>query len=212
MSQTSPKNNHGGNLMHQKPIHQVRADYDETTIVVYQAYRPEIADAAVAAQRFVEPFSMNRMTWIKPSFLWMMERCNWARKPGQERVLAVRITREEWETALSQAVLTSYERGVYVDREDWQRQIKHARVNVQWDPERTLSGASLDIRAIQVGLSRHVVPDYVEKWTTEIRDMTPQVRRIAELVKEGRRDRAAEMLPKERPYDLPAEIARRLYR
>ena len=87
-------------------LHEIRADYDRSTIVVYQAYSPAIADPAVAAQRFVEPFSLHRMTWIKPSFLWMMERSNWARKPGQERVLAVRITREGWETALSQAVLT----------------------------------------------------------------------------------------------------------
>jgi hypothetical protein len=38
--------------------------------VVYPAF----AEAAVAAQRFVNPFSLSRMTWIKPSFLWMMHR------------------------------------------------------------------------------------------------------------------------------------------
>ncbi|MEY9863117.1 hypothetical protein ABH935_008766 [Catenulispora sp. GAS73] len=194
------------------PLHQVRADYDRDTIVVYQAYRAEIAEPAVRAQRFVEPFSLNRMTWVKPSFLWMMGRSNWARKPGQEHVLAVRITREGWETALSQAVLTGYERGVYADRADWERQMKHATVHVQWDPERTLAGAVLDARAIQVGLSRHVIADYVNSWTTEIRDITPTVRKMADLLKEGRKDRAAQHLPKERPYELPPHIARRLYR
>jgi hypothetical protein len=194
------------------PLYQIRADYDRSTIVVYQAYRPEIAEAAVHAQRFVEPFSMQRMTWIKPSFLWMMERSNWARKPGQERVLAVRITREGWETALSQAVLTGYKPGVYADRADWERQIKGARVNVQWDPERTLGGGVLDARSIQVGLSRHIIAEYVDTWTTEIRDITPTVRKMADLLKEGRRDRAAQHLPKERPYEVPPHIARRLYR
>jgi hypothetical protein len=194
------------------PLYQVRADYDRTTIVVYQAYRAEIADAAVRAQRFVEPFSLNRMTWIKPSFLWMMGRCGWARKPGQERVLAVRITREGWETALSNAVLTSYKPGMYADRADWQRQLKQGSVRVQWDPERTLAGAELDARSIQVGLSRHIVADYVDTWTVGIRDLTPTVRKMADLIKEGRRDRAAELLPKERPYELPPHIARRLYR
>jgi hypothetical protein len=194
------------------PLHQVRADYDRTTIVVYQAYRAEIADAAVRAQRFVEPFSLHRMTWIKPSFLWMMGRSNWARKPGQEHVLAVRITREGWETALSQAVLTSYKRGVYTDHADWERQMKHATVHVQWDPERTLAGGVLDARAIQVGLSRHIVADYVNEWTTEIRDITPTVRKMADHLKEGRKDRAAQLLPRERPYELPPQIAERLYR
>ncbi|APA98970.1 RNA helicase [Nocardia seriolae] len=72
---------------------EIRADYDRDTIVVYQAYAPAIAEAAVAAQRFVPPFSTNRMTWIKPSFRWLMQRSGWGRKSGQERILAVRITR-----------------------------------------------------------------------------------------------------------------------
>jgi len=45
---------------------EIRADYNAATIVVYQAYRKEIALAALAAGRFVSPFSLNRMTWIKP--------------------------------------------------------------------------------------------------------------------------------------------------
>ena len=51
---------------------EIRSDYDRETIVVYQAYAPAIADAALAAGRFVPPFSFGRMTWIKPSFLWLM--------------------------------------------------------------------------------------------------------------------------------------------
>ena len=47
---------------------------------------------------------MERMTWIKPSFLWMMYRCGYARKEGQERVLAVRITREGFDWAVAHAV------------------------------------------------------------------------------------------------------------
>ncbi len=48
---------------------EIRADYDATSIVVYQAYREQIARPSLANQRFVPPFSLNRMTWIKPSFL-----------------------------------------------------------------------------------------------------------------------------------------------
>jgi hypothetical protein len=57
------------------PARQVRAVFDPETVIVYQAYRHAFADAALAAGTFVAPFSMNRMTWIKPSFLWMMYRC-----------------------------------------------------------------------------------------------------------------------------------------
>jgi uncharacterized protein DUF4291 len=46
---------------------EIRGVYDDATITVYQAYREEIARPAVAHGRFVSPFSLNRMTWIKPN-------------------------------------------------------------------------------------------------------------------------------------------------
>ena len=157
------------------PEYEIRADYDERTVVVYQAYRPEVALPAVQHNRFVPPFSLTRMTWIKPSFLWMMERSNWARKPGQEHVLAIRIARAGWEEALADAILSSYRPGVYRDEDDWRRQMDQAHVVVQWDPERSIHGASLPYKSIQVGLSRHIVQRYVEDWTVEIRDITSRV-------------------------------------
>jgi hypothetical protein len=69
---------------------QVRASFTDRSITVYQAYSPQIADAAVGAQTFVAPFKRERMTWIKPSFLWMMYRSGWATTPGQERILPAR--------------------------------------------------------------------------------------------------------------------------
>src|ERR1700730_2424162 len=117
--------------------YEIRADYDSKSIIVYQAYPKTIALPALQNQRFVPPFSLNRMTWIKPSFLWLMERSNWALKPGQQIILAVRISRQGWEEALAHAVLTAYDPRVYRDYEDWRAQFEHARVHVQWDPERT---------------------------------------------------------------------------
>jgi hypothetical protein len=116
------------------PQRQIRADHDARTIAVYQAYSPAIADPAVQAQQFVPPFSFRRMTWIKPSFLWLMHRSNWTRKSGQERILALRITREGWDEALRQAVLTTA----------GSTAMARATVHVQWDPERSLQGAALN--------------------------------------------------------------------
>lgn len=70
----------------------LRAAYDEHTLTVYQAYAPDLAGSAVAQQSLAGPaFKVERMTWIKPSFLWMMYRSGWATKPQQERVLALKI-------------------------------------------------------------------------------------------------------------------------
>lgn len=189
---------------------EIRADYDRTSIVVYQAYGTPIGRPAVEHGRFVPPFSRNRMTWIKPSFLWLMARSGWARKPGQEMVLAVRITRDGWEEALAQAVLTHADRRVHRDAAEWRAEFRRATVHVQWDPERTLDGRPQDRRSIQVGLSRHVIDRYADEWTVGIEDLTPLVRRIRALLDEGRTSRARDLLPPERAYPAGPEIAARI--
>jgi hypothetical protein len=50
-------------------LYEIRADYDKNTITLYQAYSRAIALPALEHQHFVSPFSLNRMTRIKPSFL-----------------------------------------------------------------------------------------------------------------------------------------------
>jgi hypothetical protein len=190
--------------------HEIRADFDRETIVIYQAYPPMIADAALGAQRFVPPFSLHRMTWIKPSFLWLMHRSNWGQKSGQEGVLAVRITREGWEEALSLAVPTSFEPSLFRSGQEWGEKFKGALVHLQWDPERSLRGAWLPCSSIQLGLSRHIIREYVEDWVVGIEDLTPRVRKIRDLLRGGQVEKARRHLPPERVYPVNAEIGRRL--
>ena len=128
--------------------HEIRADFDRDTLAIYQAYSPVIADAALEAGRFVPPFSFHRMTWIKPSFLWLMHRSNWGLKSAQERVLCVRVKRSGWEKALSLACLTSFVPGVFVNPDEWVEQFAVAQVHLQWDPERSLRGAGLQGQAV----------------------------------------------------------------
>lgn len=189
---------------------EIRADFDRETIVVYQAYCPTIADPAVAAGRFVEPFSWNRMTWIKPSFLWLMVRSNWGRKPKQERTLAIRITRAGWEAALGEAVLTSFQPLAHGSPEAWRAAFDRTHVHVQWDPERSLRGRKLEHRSIQVGVGRDRIRRFTDDWIVEIRDLSDLVRRIRRHLDTGDTKRARQLLPAERVYRLPAEMAGRL--
>lgn len=77
----------------------ILAQYDQDSIVVYQAFCPEIADYAVEHLRFVgcPCYNPNRMTWIKTNFLWMMFRSRWASKPRQERILAILLRRDRFD-------------------------------------------------------------------------------------------------------------------
>lgn len=193
-----------------RPFREVRAAFDDATVVVYQAYRPEIAQAALRAGTFVEPFSLNRMTWIKPSFLWMAYRSGWGRKEGQEHVLAVRITRDGFDSALANACLSAFEPEVHGTREAWRAQRDASPVRVQWDPERDLALRELPHRAVQIGLGPAVVRAYVGEWIVGIEDATSTMRSVAELAARGDTAGASELLPAEVPYPIAASTARRL--
>jgi hypothetical protein len=187
--------------------HQVRARFTADTVTVYQAYPPEIARAALAAGRFVPPFKRERMTWIKPSFRWMMYRCGWATKPGQERVLAVEITRSGFEWALTHSCLSSFDRDHHADRETWSRQLRASPVRVQWDPERSLRLAPLPHRSLQVGLSGEAVRRYVDEWLVTLTDVTPTAHAVRAALDAGDDQAAEALLPSERPYPLPPDVA-----
>ena len=65
-----------GIIMKKEEERNIYAVFDDKTIRVYQAYNNEIADEALKLGKFGSKFSLTRMTWIKPSFLWMMYRLN----------------------------------------------------------------------------------------------------------------------------------------
>ncbi|WP_031224963.1 DUF4291 domain-containing protein [Streptomyces roseochromogenus] len=194
----------------EEPQRRIRALHTHSTITVYQAYAPEIGLPAVRHGRFPAGWKRDRMTWIKPSFLWMMYRCGWGTKPGQETVLAVEITREGFEWAVRNACLSSYVRGLHPDRSAWQRELKRALARVQWDPERDLHLQPLPRRSLQLGLSGEAVRRYADEWTVSINDVTPLAREIHALVSGGDPHSAAQLLPQERDYPGTDELTTHL--
>ncbi len=192
------------------PYRQIRAEFNRDSVVVYQAYGKHIAVPAVAAGRFVLPFSWGRMTWIKPSFFWLMARSNWGQKTGQEHILAVRLKRTAWERALSLGVLTSFDPSVHADEPTWRSQFNAAVVHIQWDPERSIHGKKLEYRSIQVGLSRNIIREFTEDWVIDIKDYTPLTRRIRSLYMAGNKRKAKYQLPSERVYPIPGELGSQL--
>lgn len=187
-------------------MREIRANFDKESITVYQAYGEKIALPAIKNNKFESPFSFHRMTWIKPSFLWLMERSNWATRSNQEHILGIRIRRDFWEKALELGVLTDPDPKVYASGKQWQQQFDAAKVHIQWDPERTLRGAKLDIGSIQVGISRHLIEEYNNHWIIEITDYTPLTKKISGLKKLGKYKEAKRLLPAERVYNVPTEL------
>jgi hypothetical protein len=186
----------------------VRASFDEESIVVYQAFNPQIGNAAVAQQSFINTsFKQERMTWIKPSFLWMMYRSGWGRKADQEVVLGVRMKRSGFEWALRNAAIASFDRHVYADEQHWKDRLQHAPVRVQWDPEKSIHLQPLPYRSIQIGIAGIAVSHYINDWIISIENLSPLATEIHQLLRSGNDAAAQALLPIETQYPLPSEIA-----
>lgn len=180
------------------PAQQIRAVYDDKTIRVYQAYSDPIADSALEHGTFVSPpFKMSRMTWIKPSFLWMMYRSGWGKKDeGQKRILAIDITREGFEWALAHSC--SSHRDPTMSNEEWSEFKNNSPVRIQWDPERDLFLQPLEYRAIQIGLSNEAVELYAKEWIQKITEVTYLAKEIHQLVQSNQLEAAKKLLPIEK--------------
>lgn len=174
------------------------AFYDETTIRIYQAYSNKIANEVVQLGRFGDSFNMDRMTWIKPSFLWMMYRAGWGTKIGQERILAIDIKREGFNYIISNAVLSTYNRKIYSTHNEWKDKLKNSNVRCQWDPDKDIYGNSIGRRAIQLGIKGVMVNKYVDEWIENITDITEDVIKLREL--RDNKTLKLELLPKEKEY------------
>lgn len=186
------------------PSHQtmeIRAVYDDTSVRVYQAFRDEIAEEAVQLGTFGSHFGLNRMTWIKPSFLWMMYRSGWAEKPGQENVLAIDIKREAFDYLLENAVLSTYRSNSGITQEEWKTRIRQSDIRCQWDPERDPRGRPLRWRSVQIGIQGEVVREhYVKDWILHIENITGYVRQLKRQLDGG--EDISGLLPPEKIYPM----------
>lgn len=150
----------------------ILAQFDDDSIIVYQAYRPSIGRFAAENGIFGGEFSYQRMSWIKPNFLWMMYRSGWGTKSGQEVTLAVRLTRDFFERVLASAVPSSFVSELYESKAEWKAAIQRSDVRLQWDPDHDPYGASLERRALQLGLRGAVLGEYGREAVLEIVDIS----------------------------------------
>lgn len=182
----------------------VLAHYDVDSIVVYQAFRESTGRYAIEHQRFGGPdYSLDRMSWIKPNFLWMMYRSGWGTKPGQEVTLGLRIRRSFFDQLLARAVASSFDPARGPSKTEWKAAVLSSEVRLQWDPDHLPDGSKCERRAVQLGLRGSALralaagPELIE-----VIDMSPFV---AAQREHAIADWAALAMPVERVYVPAAE-------
>ncbi|MFD7116902.1 DUF4291 family protein [Streptomyces sp. NPDC059922] len=94
-----------------------------------------MASGLLVCDRVEEDYEQ-RLTWIKPSFLWMMHRRGWGTKEDQTSVLAASIAQDGMESALAYACLSHYDRAVHLVPALWKRELKRSPARVPGDPAR----------------------------------------------------------------------------
>ena len=182
----------------------ILAQYDDPTIIVYQAYNPAIGHYATAQQQLGGEFDYGRMSWIKTNFLWMMHRSGWGTKDNQQVILALRLRREFFEILLAQAVSTMWERERFATQEAWANAASRSPVRVQWDPDYDPWGHRLQRRAIQIGLKGAALEAFGQCELLEVIDISAFV--AEQRVHLTAADGAALLTPRERVY-YPAYTA-----
>ena len=179
----------------------IRAVYDDESLIVYQAFNKTIAESAIKNQTFLSPpFKKDRMTWIKPSFLWMMYRSGWGTKENQENILAIKIKRSGFEWALKNSCLSHFDEKVHISHDHWKEELIRSPVRIQWDPEKDIFSRPLNYRSIQIGLSGIAVEKYLQDWIINIENITEYCKQIHQLIAQNEINRATLLLPDEKEY------------
>jgi len=187
----------------------ILAQFDTETVVVYQAYAPAIGRFAAEQGWFGGAFSYSRMSWIKPNFLWMMFRCGWGTKEGQQVVLAVHLAREGFDAILKEAVHSTFTPEVYASPEEWKKRVQGSGVRLQWDPDHGPHGGKLERRAVQLGLRGEFLQRYGKEWIVRVEDVSDFVAEQFEHVRARRLDLLS--TPEEHVYPVAdAEVAEKL--
>ena len=148
------------------------------------------------------------MTWIKPSFGWMLYRSGYATKHRQESILKIKLTHQGFQEILKQAIPTSFDRDIFESERDWKRSLDNSEVRYQWDPDRDLSIRRLEHRALQLGIRGSVVKNYVNNWILGIEEVTQLARDIQNVVKS--KSKHLPEIPEEKAYQVNVEIQKTL--
>ena len=178
----------------------ILAHRDAQSVIVYQAYRPAIGEYAIRHGRLDGPdFSLSRMSWIKPNFLWMMYRSGWGTKEGQQVTLGLRLRRAFFERVVREAVPSTFDSANYPSREAWQAAVERSEVRLQWDPDHAPSGNELERRAIQLGLRGRTLAAFAKEELLEVIDMRAFVEAQRPMAQD---DNSELQLPVEHPLDI----------
>lgn len=186
---------------------QVRAQFTDATVRVYQVVPRDFGDAALDAGTFVPPFPMGQMMWLKPSFLSQVFRWQLASRTAPHMLLAIDVKRAAFEWMLATSCAATHEPDLFPFRDAWARRMAQTSVRLQWDQDKTVLAKPLPCRSVSLGLSGETLEHYIEDWIVGLTSSEGLAQWISSAMKDKRYVEAAAHLPVEQLYPLSQETA-----
>ncbi len=186
----------------------IYADFDEEGIYVYQAFKPKIVKVAVELGTFGKGFGLDRITWIKPSFCWLLRRSNYGTKNRMQAIAKIKLSHQAFREILNQSVETHWNKDVFLEEDDWSKKLHNSDVIHQWDPERDLVGKRLDRQAIQIGIRGAVIKKYVSDYIIGVEDVSDLAHEIGRITKS--RGTNFPQIPMEKEYVISESLFEKL--
>ena len=186
----------------------ILAQYDENTVIVYQAYPPAIAEFALQHGYFGGPFQLFPHELDQTKLPLDDVSLRVGHKTRTREALAVRLKRSFFEALLSRAVESTFSADRHSTRSDWEHAVAGSSVRLQWDPDHDPAGRPLPRRALQLGLRDSDLHAFGKTELVEIIDATEFV---ANQRRNAVQERWAQLLtPREVVYLPDLDMRRRL--
>lgn len=190
--------------------HRFVGEWDAEGVFFYQAFSETIADWALEHQQLGGPdFNPSRMTWIKPSFAWMLYRAGYGHKDrNQARILKVKLSHDAVAEILSRCQ-QGHGAGGSDGRVQWDpaRSLLHGEGHSDWQRVIRKEPARAGGKAIQIGMRGDLSRYYVAQAIT-ITDVTSLAHSVQNAHSLSAQDSVSTIqqllasghLPNERPY------------
>ncbi|MEN7551725.1 DUF4291 family protein [Rapidithrix thailandica] len=186
----------------------IYADYDEEGVYVYQAFKPQTVQTAVALGTFGKGFGLDRISWIKPSFGWVLRRTKYGTKNRMQGIAKIKLSHQAFHEIISQSIESHWNQNVFASEDVWRNRLNSSDVIHQWDPERDLIGRRLERQAIQIGIRGEVIKKYVSDYIIGVEDVSSLAHEISRIKKGGATNFPG--VPEEKEYPISEELFFRL--
>ncbi len=149
------------------------ACFDEATVTVFAAHRPEIGAWAIDHGTLGGPaWRGDRIARFRLSLPRVMSRSERGERAGKEVLLAIALRRDGFDAVLRQAVhWREFPASIFGTRGKWRLATRYTEVVVDFAPDCAPDGSDLPRMTPRFGVRGHALKAMLSDWVVGVRDL-----------------------------------------